>query len=570
MSNFALSTKEKQELLWGNLAHLYQNVDRIISGKYVQVKLVSLSKTQSAGATPAWTMLDSNEVFLNTGVLGTPRDSDSLIAVTAVNWHELCHVTRTPLVIGKRVPEHHLYAYNLLEDQRIEREFVADYPIAGTYFSRMIAKYILARGDLLGPLVLFVLTHGRYYLPDQLRADIASRCLAGGTTIKDKLVSRGKYELRLKAQQAQKIIDEYVQLPLTGVSAYSYSNKTADRAVELIKKMTALLADESTSAVGSCCVVVAAAGQLETDGDIQRIDAEIVEALRGVVSGGAVELYEDVAKYQETMSKGVSTEHLLTSPAESSKMTVPAEWMGVTRKNSRRFERIYADKDPGWETRTSSGRLNSGRIASGCDPTEAFDSWTEDQTDDTAVELAICMDCSGSMQGIIKQASLVMWSLKRSVESVGGHATCFGFNASSFLLYANRKTERNRYQLCGACGGTAPFNALVAAHTLLATSGRPNKILIVVTDGAWCNCHNIDGSKKRRGAYECPAIESNQRIERTGKGATTALFYLNKGVNVLSPDSHGCQLVRSVLTISELDSAVNNLVADVMKRGARR
>src|SRR3990172_12728869 len=207
MSNFALSTKEKQELLWGNLAHLYQNVDRIISGKYVQVKL---AQALPNGAAPAWTILGSNEVFLNTSALGAPRDSSSLIAITAVNYYELCHVTRTPLVIGKRIPEHHQYAYNLLEDQRIEREFVADYPIAGTYFSRMIAKYILARGDLLGPLVLFVLTHGRYYLPDQLRADIASRCLAGGTTIKDKLVSRGKYELRLKAQQAQKIIDEYV------------------------------------------------------------------------------------------------------------------------------------------------------------------------------------------------------------------------------------------------------------------------------------------------------------------------------------------------------------------------
>src|SRR3990172_1597558 len=201
------------------------------------------------------------------------------------------------------------------------------------------------------------------------------------------------------------------------------------------------------------------------------------------------------------MSKGVSTEHLLTSPADSPIMTVPAEWMGVTRKNSRRFERIYADKDPGWETRTSSGKLNSGRIASGCDSTEAFDSWTEDQTEDTAVELAICMDCSGSMQGIIKQASLVMWSLKRSVESVGGHATCFGFNASSFLLYANRKAERNRYQLCGSKGATQPFNSLAAAHTLLAISGKPNKILIVVTDGAWCNCHNTYGSVKRKDVH---------------------------------------------------------------------
>jgi hypothetical protein len=396
-------------------------------------------------------------------------------------------------------------------------------------------------------------------------------------TIKDKLIPRGKRnELKIKAAAAQRIIDEYVQLPLTGVSEHSYSNKTVDKAVDLIKKMAALLADESMPQDGSCCAVVAAAGPAsegipqKIDAKTVEIDAAIVEALKGIVADGAVELREDVSKYQKTMSKGVSTEHLLAPPADTSKMTVPAEWMGVTRKNSRRFERIYADKDPGWETRTSSGRLNSGRIASGCDPTEAFDSWTEDQTDDTAVELAICMDCSGSMSSLITKASLVMWSLKRSVESVGGHATCFGFHSSSFLLYANRKAERNRYQLCEARGSTCPIDSLVAAHTLLATSDRPNKILIVVTDGAWCSCHEFDGSERRRGSYECPAAKSNQRIERVGKGATTALFYLGHPKGYSSPDSHGCQSARSVLTINELDSAVNSLVADVMKRGARR
>jgi hypothetical protein len=575
VNDFALSDKEKQELLWGNLAHLYQNVDRIISGKYVQVILAM----DSPNFAPAWTILDTNSVFLNTKRLGSPRDLDSIIAVTAVNYHELCHVTKTPLVIGKRIPEHHQDAYNLLEDQRIEREFVADYPIAGAYFNRMIAKYILDKKDQLGLFILYVLTHGRDYLPVQLRIDIARRCLAGGMTIKDASIPRGKRnELKIKAQAAQRIIDEYVQLPLTGVSEHSYSKKTVNRAIELIRGMAGLLSDENRAQIGgSTCAVVAAANQLDSndipqrkDAKVVEIDAAIVETLTGIVVDGVVELQKDVTKYQKVMSKGVSTEHLLKPPADIAKMSVPVEWMGVTRKNSRRFERICADKDPGWETRTSSGRLNSGRIASGCDPTEAFDSWAEDQTDDTAVELAICMDCSGSMGDTITKASLVMWSLKRSVESVGGHATCFGFHSSSFLLYGNSKAERNRYQLCRANGGTVPIDSLVAAHTLLATSDRPNKILIVVTDGSWCNCHGVDGSGRRKGYYECPATKSNQRIERIGKGATTALFYLNYQRGTISPDSHGCQSARSVLTVSELDSAVNNLVADVMKRGARR
>lgn len=185
-----------------------QKADRILSGQPVTVQVTDANGVGTAGV-PAWS--DGANIHLNKEMLAELiRKRDPLTAILrlkGLNYHELCHVLYTPRMSDdypKRVlakakdtgDKSWWYAFNALEDQRIETWFTATYGASRRYFEAIILEWIIRDGNAEAA----TLVYGRKYLTPAIRVQ-AGR------------VFEKKYGAQLYTD-FKVVIDEYIALEL--------------------------------------------------------------------------------------------------------------------------------------------------------------------------------------------------------------------------------------------------------------------------------------------------------------------------------------------------------------------
>lgn len=212
---------------------VFEKTNRIVTGRAVTVSIADKSDIpHGMDEVPGWS--DGETIHFNGPLLlDMLKANDTVNAVLrlkGLNYHELSHVLYTPRQsdeLPKRIVQKAKddrdsswwYAFNALEDQRIETWFTSVYGPSRRYFEAAVLEWLVKSGNTEAA----ILTYGRKYLPSTLRVK------AGRVFIQ-------KHGLSLYAE-FQKVIDEYIGiiLPRDTVKAYTLIVKYR----ELLKKMQA-------------------------------------------------------------------------------------------------------------------------------------------------------------------------------------------------------------------------------------------------------------------------------------------------------------------------------------------
>lgn len=210
---------------------VFEKTNRIMSGRPVTVSIVSGHDIPSGyGNVPGWT--DGEAVHFNGDMVKDMlKKHDHLTAVLrlkGLNYHELCHVLYTPRT-GSDLPKQVIerakssgdtdwwYAFNALEDQRIETWFAATYGPSRRYFEAAVLQWLLTEGNAEAALLIY----GRKYLQPTLRVK------AGRVFVQ-------KHGAALYAE-FQMVIDQYLMVDPTKETVRALS--LVGRYYNLLKKM---------------------------------------------------------------------------------------------------------------------------------------------------------------------------------------------------------------------------------------------------------------------------------------------------------------------------------------------
>lgn len=211
------------------------------------------------------------------------------------------------------------------------------------------------------------------------------------------------------------------------------------------------------------------------------------------------------------------------------------------------LSRLLTKADPGWESRTSSGKVNPGRWMRERDIETAFDMWDDGVNDAVDMEVVILLDESGSMGTRMVEAANAMWVIKRALDRINASTTVITFDNQSRVLYHRREkaTGEVRYSYHG--GGTDPVDGLSQAGRIFARTNHSQRILVLLTDGEFAD-HRTDDD----------GVSADEWIERMGRnGVTTAFGFIgNPGWTRKVGDhdrAHGCQLAAAVNGASLVD-----------------
>ena len=227
-------------------------------------------------------------------------------------------------------------------------------------------------------------------------------------------------------------------------------------------------------------------GHHESKGGIPNNIRDVLDnAIDDVFANKAVQ--QDIKAKQRVIVGGDGKFDESTKHGKFDLTDVPTETIVMYRAFAKELERLRDECEPAWHKGVPSGKLNVQRVINGCEIDEAFDRW-EEGNDGADVEAVILVDRSGSMGSDHndRNASLACWTIKRALESIDAPVTVYAFDDQTELAY--KRTERahkTRFKFIYGSGGTNPYSALIAAEQLLISSRKKNKMLFIITDGAF-------------------------------------------------------------------------------------
>jgi hypothetical protein len=193
---------------------------RILTGRReVGVKMMTTMQTKLdvPGFSDGQTITIHRDKFRNIG------DPITLVQIMGLTYHELSHIMMTPrnqhplraAVVSERLG----YAFNALEDQRIETQFVATYRSAAKYFTEMVVEFLVGNQDTWE--LAHMLTHGRRFLPLEIREQFKNRFILDDVDTKrlEEIINQYRllnistqYMSGSEVTEVMKLIREYDQL----------------------------------------------------------------------------------------------------------------------------------------------------------------------------------------------------------------------------------------------------------------------------------------------------------------------------------------------------------------------
>lgn len=608
-----LSKKEEDERKLRALARVFERTDRIISGEEVTVTVID------DGPYIAWT--NGAKITLNAKEIKSPTDLRSIVSLTGVNYHELCHVMLTPRTDTNLVAHIvHLGLYpvfNMLEDQRIEALFIALFPTASRYFTEMMLSYLATNEAMWKN--NFPITHGRRYLPKDIRdeferrfadpglvpaikevvdyylplafpgdekpalwavkrlaeilgkagippAAIPQRCsqqpIQVGVAHKDaQEQAAAKVEAQIEADSSDEEEDEGDEDKASGSGGEGGEGDDSEEE----SKSTGSSGEEGEGDGSSSGTPGGGAGSTSPE----MSDEALLEAMQAVQEAVYLDpdVLREVSEKQQVVKDGVQLDPVAGKDAGQvahGNRNVPIDNVTVMRKVSRVLRGLRDDLDPAWQRGADSGsrfNVQRGMAAERDDSIEdIFDAWSEGLEDDASFEAVLLIDFSSSMAGVIDHASRVLWTIKRAVEeTVGGRVTVIGFNSNSVVMYpGTERVGKSAYRSFVASGGTDPSSSLQHARRIFTTSKLPNKLLLIITDGDWYNDKVND------------ALVHGMHQE----GVMTAMGFLptygGRPANKAQVKSHGCKVVEIIQTPDDILSLARACVSEMLRRKVRR
>lgn len=514
-------------------AQFFGRVNSALTLRKVRVKV----ENSTIGA-PAWS--GASEVVFNSRLLGNLNTAKEIAGLRGLDLHEVSHILYTPRE-GSEIFEwcrenDFLFAYNALDDQRIETLFTTRYPSTIDWFTSTILIHFV--DDPKAFETSYGLLRGRQYLPTELLAR-----------------SRNAYKFQDQLDEICDIVDQYRLLTFPA---------DTEIAKDLIRRFDALLPKQEINQDGLADwekdllgndgkkVVVAIKspfghGERPHEGiessslsrpvapikqkrDLERVksqpikdDAKLAEQLKsepvieidltgddegGKTAGNSApnpntkaleNMLSDILSDQKIANEindiirqiGGLPSLATNNSKEPNKsryelQTPDAKTFQASLSFGRELERLKATFDPAWDKYQSQGRLKAERYLRGDDLDVVFDQWSEGKDDATEIECVILLDNSGSMGGGKEvSAYRAMYAIKRALDRINANTTVITFNTSTNVLYRADEKANNSIRSAGSTGGTDPQEAIQYATKLLAETEKPVRIFFVITDGEW-------------------------------------------------------------------------------------
>lgn len=211
----------------------------------------------------------------------------------------------------------------------------------------------------------------------------------------------------------------------------------------------------------------------------------INEALDAVE--GDSEVQEQITRLQSAMNDVNNMDAVI--PDEKYRETAPsASAVSASAMVIREFQVLNTPFEAGWEYGTDYGRVNVQRaIMADFGDTDIYDAYEPGREADAAMEIVVLLDKSGSMSSRMASACEAAWVVARGAESVDAKITVLTFGDDTMRLYQRGENShpnkvRHPRDLQGA---TYPDGGLAEARMILNQSERPNRLLVLVTDGGF-------------------------------------------------------------------------------------
>lgn len=157
-----LQNEKRDRLL--RLAQVFQRANSVIALRPIKVHIVN-----DENGAPAWS--GANDVFFNEAKINDKFDSETLLSIQGLDFHELAHVRYTPRNGSELclwvIENNYWKAFNALEDQRIETLMVGRFPSTVNWLTATVAQFILNTPEAIEH--AYPLLRGRRYLPLEIR-----------------------------------------------------------------------------------------------------------------------------------------------------------------------------------------------------------------------------------------------------------------------------------------------------------------------------------------------------------------------------------------------------------------
>jgi hypothetical protein len=176
-----LASNERLKMRMRSVANSFTKTDRILTGdRSIKVLALDNGTARQHGltlnsSTPGFSSYPN--IVLNVSAFDEVGKTSTLVGLLGLNYHELSHLMFTPREFKQRLVQEHGsiwgFAFNLLEDQRIESFFTALYEPAGKFFTETFIRFILS-DDKNWPYA-FTQSYGRGFLPLDIRQELEAR-----------------------------------------------------------------------------------------------------------------------------------------------------------------------------------------------------------------------------------------------------------------------------------------------------------------------------------------------------------------------------------------------------------
>jgi hypothetical protein len=532
---------------------------------------------------PAWS--DADNIWFNEDELGDLSDFDTVLSIKGLSLHEISHIMLTPRNgsnLAKEVQRQGLWrAFNSLEDQRIEMMMSKRFGNVADWLCAAVAKFIME--DPSQWTTCFPLLHGRKFLPAELRAQVANLYENQEDVVRLKQLIDSYIVLNLVDPQnfptALNIIAEYDALvnklgpnpqdsswqPQTGWGRVKDPNGHQSRKDGELKssKSKPMSKAEQQKLSDKVEGAVQEANQADAQGSPQSSEPQAgdspsssASSLSSILEDILEDIKEKKHKEIQQIIKQYNGEVELTSinagtpqRPHCSPMAVSNATVQASRSFANELERLRRDYDPGWNRRTSSGRLNVQRYVTDVDIEECFDQWDLGREDAVDIEAVILLDVSGSMGSHSIGSFESMWAIKRALDKVNASTTVIAFDNDTHLIYSANERAGQQMKYTNQWGGTDPYEALRYSRNILAQSSRAIKLCIVITDGIWSNeeqCNKLIREFRRAGVI-------------TALGYIVDRYYIDNGYR-FNIDSHGCEVAVNISQMPELFTLARSMV----------
>jgi hypothetical protein len=162
-----LTTQEQQNVKRDRLirlAQVFQRANSVIALRPIKVHIVN-----DENGAPAWS--GANDVWFNEAKINDKFDTETLLSIQGLDFHELAHVRYTPRngseICLWVIENNYWKAFNALEDQRIETLMVGRFPSTVNWLTATVAQFILNTPEAIEN--AYPLLRGRRYLPLEIR-----------------------------------------------------------------------------------------------------------------------------------------------------------------------------------------------------------------------------------------------------------------------------------------------------------------------------------------------------------------------------------------------------------------